>query len=178
MDIHKCNHYLWIYPQFSNGYSQFSIIQLWIPIIQSWISHSPEMLSDQSKHSYLSTWTIIMRDTLYSLALCMESLAATSQVKHIAHLLSTHWSRHKMTIISQTFSNAFSWMEFFRFQSEFHWSLFLKGPVDNIPALVQIMAWRQTTRRQAIIWTNRWPICCRRIYASLGLYDLILTKFH
>ena len=25
-----------------------------------------------------------------------------------------------------------------------------KGPINNIPALVQIMAWR----RQAIIWTN------------------------
>ena len=27
-----------------------------------------------------------------------------------------------------------------------------KGPINNIPALVQIMAWRR--RRQAIIWTN------------------------
>ena len=28
-----------------------------------------------------------------------------------------------------------------------------KGPINNIPALVQIMAWRRP-RRQAIIWTN------------------------
>ena len=28
-----------------------------------------------------------------------------------------------------------------------------KGPINNIAALVQIMAWRRA-RRQAIIWTN------------------------
>ena len=43
-----------------------------------------------------------------------------------------------------------------------------KGPIDNKPALVQIMAWHWT---QAIIWTNdrlgNW-----RIYALLGLNEL------
>ena len=29
-----------------------------------------------------------------------------------------------------------------------------KGPINNMPALVQIMAWRRPARRQAIIWTN------------------------
>ena len=29
-----------------------------------------------------------------------------------------------------------------------------KGPINNIPALVQIMAWRRPARWQAIIWTN------------------------
>ena len=38
-----------------------------------------------------------------------------------------------------------------------------KGLIDNIPALVQIMAWR----RIAIIWTNATPIHWR-IYAALG----------
>ena len=41
-----------------------------------------------------------------------------------------------------------------------------KGPIDNKPALVQIMAWRQ-----AIIWTNDGLVYwC--IYASLGLNEL------
>ena len=29
-----------------------------------------------------------------------------------------------------------------------------KGLINNIPALVQIMAWRRPCRRQAIVWTN------------------------
>ena len=34
-----------------------------------------------------------------------------------------------------------------------------KGPINNIPALVQIMAWRQPGEwRQAIIWTNVNPV--------------------
>ena len=39
-----------------------------------------------------------------------------------------------------TFSNAFSWMKMHEFRRRFHWSLFLKGQINNIPALVQIMA--------------------------------------
>ena len=51
----------------------------------------------------------------------------------------THWGREKMAAISQKiFSNAFSWVKSFVFWLEFHWSLF---PIDNKPALVQIMAW-------------------------------------
>ena len=29
-----------------------------------------------------------------------------------------------------------------------------KGPINNIPALVQIMAWRRPGDKLAIIWTN------------------------
>ena len=47
--------------------------------------------------------------------------------------------RDKMDAISQTtFSNAFSWMKMLHYRLKFHWGLFL-----NIPALVQIMAWRR-----------------------------------
>ena len=35
----------------------------------------------------------------------------------------THWGRHKINAILQTFSNA---MKMFEFQLKFHWSLFLK----------------------------------------------------
>ena len=56
----------------------------------------------------------------------------------------THWGRDKMPAVSQTaFSNGFSWMKIFQFRLQFHWSLFPKGPINNIPALVQIMAWRR-----------------------------------
>ena len=50
----------------------------------------------------------------------------------------THWGRDKMAAISQTtFSSAFSWMGMFKFRLRF----VPKGPIDNIPALVQIIAW-------------------------------------
>ena len=45
--------------------------------------------------------------------------------------------------------------------------------INIIPALVQIMAWQLApTRWQAIIWTND-GLGYRRIYASLGLDDLM-----
>ena len=43
-----------------------------------------------------------------------------------------------------------------------------KGSINNIPALVQIIAW---TRRQVIIWTND-ALVYWRIYASLVLNEL------
>ena len=60
----------------------------------------------------------------------------------IALLLSlTHWDRDRMAAILQTmFSNAFSWMKMLL-------NISLKfvpnGPVNNIPSLVQVMAWRR-----------------------------------
>ena len=42
-----------------------------------------------------------------------------------------------------------------------------KGHINNVPALVQIMAWR---RRQAIIWKND-GLGYWHIYASLGLNE-------
>ena len=53
----------------------------------------------------------------------------------------TQWGRNNMAAILQTtFSNVFSSMNIFDIRP--------KGPMNNIPALVQIMA------RQAIIWAN------------------------
>ena len=69
-----------------------------------------------------------------------------------------------MAAISRTtFSNAFSWINI-------SLNFFPKGPIDNIPALVRIMAWRRK-RRQAIIWTNG-GLVYWHIYASLSLNDL------
>ena len=56
----------------------------------------------------------------------------------------THWGRDKLATISQTtISNAFSWMKMLGFRLKFHWSFFPKGRINNIPLLVQIMAWRR-----------------------------------
>ena len=72
-------------------------------------------------------------------------------------------------IFQTTFSSAFSWMKMHKFRLSFHWNLLIgsllellthwgrdeidairislqfvpNGPINNIPALVQIMAWRR-----------------------------------
>ena len=49
-----------------------------------------------------------------------------------------------MNAISQTtFSNAFSWMKMFEYRLKFLLKFVPKGLINNIPALVQIMAWRR-----------------------------------
>ena len=54
-----------------------------------------------------------------------------------------HWGRDKIFAISQTFSNAFSWMKRYEFRVKFHWSLFLRFELTIIHALIQIMGWRR-----------------------------------
>ena len=50
-----------------------------------------------------------------------------------------------MADISQTtLSNSFSWMKMLEFWLKFHWSSFLRVQLTNIPAVVQIIAWRRS----------------------------------
>ena len=56
----------------------------------------------------------------------------------------THWGWDKMAAIFQTkFWNRFSWIKMYEFSIEILLNFVAKGPINNIPALVQIMAWRQ-----------------------------------
>ena len=50
------------------------------------------------------------------------------------------------SIFQTTFSIAFSWMKVFKFRLRFRCSgkYVPKGPINNIPAFVQVMAWRQS----------------------------------
>ena len=50
----------------------------------------------------------------------------------------THWDQAKIAATSQTFSNVFSSIKMDECRYIFHWNL---GQINNIPALVQIMAW-------------------------------------
>ena len=53
----------------------------------------------------------------------------------------THWGLDKMADIFQTtFSNAFSWMKMLPIKMSL--TFVPHGPINNIPALVQIMGWR------------------------------------
>ena len=55
----------------------------------------------------------------------------------------THWGRYKMADISQTtFLNAFSWMKIHQFRLT-SLKFVSEGRINNIPSLVQIMAWRR-----------------------------------
>ena len=63
---------------------------------------------------------------------------------HYALKSLTHWGRDKMDTISQTtLLITFSWMKMLEFRLNFHWCFVPKGPINNIPALFQIMAWRR-----------------------------------
>ena len=56
----------------------------------------------------------------------------------------THWGRDKMVLITQSiFSSAFSWTKMYEYCLRFHWNFSPKVRIKDIPALVQIMAWRQ-----------------------------------
>ena len=57
----------------------------------------------------------------------------------------THWSRNEISIILQTtFSNAFSWMKIYWFRIKIPLKFISNGSINNILALVQIMAWRRS----------------------------------
>ena len=56
----------------------------------------------------------------------------------------THWGRDEIDAIWQTtFSNVFSWMKNVPIVIKNSMRFVPKGPINNIPALVQIMAWRR-----------------------------------
>ena len=57
--------------------------------------------------------------------------------------LNTLRPRQMAAIFQTTFWNGFSWMKMFEYRLKFHWSFFPGGPINNIPTLVQVMAWRR-----------------------------------
>ena len=92
------------------------------------------------------------------------------------------------SVISQTTSSsAFPWIKMSELRLKFHWSLFLRvHPINNIPALVQIMAWRRpgdkplsealVVRLLTHICVAR-PHCCseNRFVLSIHYDDVIMT---
>ena len=83
----------------------------------------------------------------------------------------THWGRDKMDAISQkTFSSAFSWMKMFEFRLKFRWSLFLRVQLTIFQHWFRLwLGADQATSH----YLNQWWLDYRRIYASLGLNELI-----
>ena len=83
----------------------------------------------------------------------------------------THWGRDKMDAISQTtLSNAFLWMKMLEFWLKFHWSLFLRVQLTIFHHWFrQWLGAVQVTGH----YLNQWWFVYRRIYASLGLNELM-----
>ena len=80
-----------------------------------------------------------------------------AQLRHINHIITklTQCGRDKVADISQTtFSHVFSRIKIICISINISLKVVPNGPInnsiDNIPALVQIKAWRQ----QSIIWSN------------------------
>ena len=92
-------------------------------------------------------------------------------------ILLTHWVRPRQNgrhFADDTFNRIFV-NENVRIAIEFSLKFVLKRPINNIPALVQIMAWRR--RLQATCHDlNQWWLIYRRINASLGLNELTIPS--
>ena len=81
----------------------------------------------------------------------------------------THWGRDKMDTITQTtFSSAFFWKKIW-IPTEISLKFVPKGPINNIPSLVQIMAWRHPGNKPL---SEPMMVSYWRIYVSLGLNEL------
>ena len=87
--------------------------------------------------------------------------------------LLTHWGRDKMAAIFQTtFSTGFPWMNIYDFRLKFHWNLFLGVQLTTFQHWFR---WWLGADQATSQYLNQWWLVYWRIYASLGLNELIRT---
>ena len=93
---------------------------------------------------------------------------------HFVDTLLTHWGRDKMSAISQTtLSNAFSWLKMLEFRLKFQWSLF---PRVQLTIFKHWFRWWLDADQATSHYLNQWWLDHGRIYASLGLNELMTTQ--
>ena len=93
---------------------------------------------DSFTHYWCSSATFV----IFSFSTTSHSSCSCKCVS-VKEMQLTHRGRGKSATIWQTtFSNAFSWMKMYEFRLRFPWIFFPKIQINNIPALIQIMAWR------------------------------------
>ena len=91
------------------------------------------------------------------------------------HQSLTQWGRDKMhAILQTTFSSAFSWMKNFDFQLKFHWSLFLRV---QLTIFQHWFRWWLGAVQATSHYLKQWWLIYRRIYASLGLNELMNSSY-
>ena len=87
------------------------------------------------------------------------------------YALLTHWGWDKMAAILQTtFSNLFSWMKMYEIRLKLHWSLFLQV---QLTIFQHWFRWWLDAGQATNHYLIQWWLDYRRIYASLGLNELI-----
>ena len=87
----------------------------------------------------------------------------------------THWGWDKMAAVLQaTLSNAFSWMKMLELRLIFHWSLFLRV---QLTIFQHWFRWWLGAGEATSHYLNQWWLVYWRIYASLGLNELISALF-
>ena len=73
-------------------------------------------------------------------------------------------------IFQTTFWNGFSWMKMFEYRLKFHWNLFLRV---QLTIFQHWFRWWLGAVQATSHYLNQWWLVYRRIYASLGLNELI-----
>ena len=120
------------------------------------------------KMESISIWSItdncpiLMANIMYSIYFIMEISIRVREHLNINTLRPRQYGRRfPDDIFKCIFLNENVWIPIKMFVP--------KGLIKNIPAMVQIMAWR---RPGASHYLNQWWLVYRRIYASLGLNEL------
>ena len=97
----------------------------------------------------------------------------TKMIHSVWRFSLTHWSWDKMADIFQTtFSNAFSLLRMYQFCLRFHWSLFL---MFKLTIFQHWFRWWLGANQGTSHYLNQWWLVCWRLYASLGLNELMQT---
>ena len=81
----------------------------------------------------------------------------------------TKWPPFRKT----TLANAFLWMKMLEFRLKFHWSLFIRV---QLTIFLQWFRWWLGAVQATNHYLNQWWWDYRRIYASLGLNELIHSR--
>ena len=132
------------------------VLHSWVKVTIGWITNR---LTNVWKHA----WPLI--NSCYN-----DSIAGQHSASFCVCFL-THWGHDKMVAIFQTtFLEAFSWLKMYKFRFKISLKFVPQVRIDNIPALVQIMAWRQPGKKP--LSKPMMVSLLTHIYASLGLNEL------
>ena len=104
----------------------------------------------------------------------MRFYQTTNMAGLIEKPLLTYCGRDKMAAVSQTaLSNAFSWMKMLEFRLKFHWSVF---PKFQLTIFQHWFRYWLGAGQATSHYLNQWWLIYWRIYASLGLNELIVGR--
>ena len=157
----RCSNYIWVINKFVAYWGATYIRDFLLPSVTAqawsslWLQMSCQiiMLDHQQTVCSLQKWTwyshwvpisvinYYWSEYILQLWLCHK----IPLQKHQQYPMLTHWSRDNMAAISQTtLSSAFFVNENVIISIKISLKFVPKGPINNIPTLVQIMAWRRS----------------------------------